>query len=255
MTQNEPYIPQSALVIFAHPDDIEFSCAGTVAHWVQSGARVAYVLVTSGDVGIAKADMTREQAGQIRENETVEAAKVVGVSDVTFLRVPDGMAENNMALRKRLVREIRRFRPEVVITGDPTLLFTSTGGVNHPDHRAVGAAAIDAVFPAAGQPHFYEELEQEGLKAHKVRKIFVSSRGEGSEAVDISSTLELKIEALMKHHSQVGHMSELPNYMRDRAARRAEATPYDFAEIFRLVTVESDEKWAELQEKFPDLYK
>lgn len=253
------YIPKSAMAIFAHPDDIEFSCAGTVARWVKAGARVAYILVTSGDVGVArdgvaKEGLTRAEAAEIREAETRAAAEVVGVHDVTFFRVPDGMVENNLVLRKRIVRELRRFRPEVVITGDPTLLFTSNGGVNHPDHRAVGGAAIDAVFPASGQPHFFEELAEEGLFAHKVRKIYVASRGEGSEFVDITDTMDLKIEALLKHDSQVGHLPDLPKYLRERSAKGAEGTDYEYAEIFRLVTVESDEKWAELRAAHPELY-
>lgn len=247
------------MAIFAHPDDIEFSCAGTVAKWVKAGTRVAYIMVTSGDVGvardgIAKEGLTRAEAAEIREAETQAAAEVVGVHDVTFFRVPDGMVENNLVLRKRIVRELRRFRPEVVITGDPTLLFTSTGGINHPDHRAVGGAAIDAIFPASGQPHFFEELAEEGLQAHKVRKIYVASRGNGDEIVDISDTMDLKIEALLKHDSQVGHMPDLPKYLRERSAKVAEETPYEYVEIFRLVTVESDEKWQYLLDTFPDLY-
>lgn len=252
--QQPEYIPSSVMAIFAHPDDIEFSCAGTVARWVQAGARAAYVLVTSGDVGIATPGMTRTRAAEIREEETRAAAAVVGVTDVTFLRIPDGMVENNLVLRKRLVREIRRFRPEVVITGDPTLLFTPTGGVNHPDHRAVGGAAIDAIFPAAGQPHFFEELADEGLVAHKPRKIYVSSRGSGEEIVDITPTMDLKIEALLKHESQVGHMPDLPKYLRERSAKGAEGTDFEYVEIFRLVIVENDDKWNHLLETHPELY-
>src|SRR5689334_492447 len=104
------------MAIVAHPDDIEFGCAGTIARWVQQGCKVAYVLVTSGDVGIAKPGITRAEAAAIREAETIAAAKVVGVDNVIFLREPDGMVENTLSLRKRLVREMRIFRPEVVIT-------------------------------------------------------------------------------------------------------------------------------------------
>ena len=120
---NQTYIPARAMVIVAHPDDIEFGCAGTVARWVKEGAEVAYVLCTSGDVGIAEDGMTKTKAAEIREAEQTAAAKIIGVNDVVYLRAPDGMLENTMDLRKRLVREIRRFKPEVVMTLDPTVVW------------------------------------------------------------------------------------------------------------------------------------
>ena len=171
------YTPARVMVIMAHPDDIEFSCAGTVARWVKGGAEVSYVLVTSGDVGIADLSIRREDAMAIREQEQRAAADVIGVKEVVFFREPDGMVENTMDLRKRLVREIRRFRPEVVIVTDPTLLWAGDGYINHPDHRAVGAAAVDAIFPAAGQPHLFQELQLEGLEAHKPRKVYAMNWG------------------------------------------------------------------------------
>ncbi|MEM7127327.1 MAG: PIG-L deacetylase family protein [Chloroflexota bacterium] len=246
---NNIYTPESVLAVFAHPDDIEFGCAGTIARWVKDGARAAYVLVTSGDVGIAKPGMTKAEAAKIREAETLAAAEVVGVKDVTFFRVGDGMVENTMELRKRVVREIRRFQPEVVICGDPTLLFTPRGGINHPDHRAVGGAAVDAVFPAAGQPNLFEELEEEGLSAHKVRKVYISTWGEGSTFINISDTIDLKIEALKKHVSQVGEWAELETQMRNRAAERGKQVEMAYAESFRVLTIENDETWAKLLEK------
>ena len=116
------YIPESALVIVAHPDDIEFSCAGTIARWVQNGARIVYILCTSGEVGIAENGMTKDRATEIREAEQRAAANVIGVKEIVFLREPDGMLQPTLELRKKLVREIRRYRPEVVICGDPTIV-------------------------------------------------------------------------------------------------------------------------------------
>src|SRR5512135_549109 len=188
-SMNAFYTPESALVIVAHPDDIEFGCAGTVARWVKSGARVAYVLCTSGDVGIDQPGMTRERATEIREAETRAAAEIAGVSDVVFLREPDGLLQATLELRKRLVREIRRFRPEVVITGDPTVVWAGDDYINHPDHRAAALAAIDAVFPAAGQPNLFEELAAEGLRPHKVRKVYVAAFGQGNFFVNIDETI------------------------------------------------------------------
>jgi LmbE family N-acetylglucosaminyl deacetylase len=169
------YFPESVMAVVAHPDDIEFTCAGTVARWVKGGARAAYVLCTSGDAGIADPQLTRTQAAAIREAEALEAARRLNVADVTFLRYPDGLLEATLELRQKLVREIRRFRPEVVITGDPTLVWAGEDYINHPDHRAASLAAVEAVFPAAGQLHVFEELATEGLQPHKIRKLYCTN--------------------------------------------------------------------------------
>lgn len=242
---NGYYVPQKAMVIVAHPDDIEFSCAGTVARWVKDGAEVVYVLCTSGDVGIAEPGMTKEKAAKIREAEQLAAAQVVGVKDVIFLREPDGMLENTMALRKRLVREIRRFKPEVVICGDPTVVLARSDYINHPDHRAAAGAALDAVFPAAGQPNLFEELAQEGLTAHKVRKVYIISFGEGDYFVNITDTLDLKIEALRKHASQMGDWDPEPR-LKEWSAETAQGKEMTYAEAFKVVTLVSDEDFAKM---------
>jgi LmbE family N-acetylglucosaminyl deacetylase len=241
------YVPKSALVIVAHPDDIEFGCAGTVARWVQAGARVGYVLCTSGDVGIDTPGMTRERATEIREAETLAAAAVVGVKDVTFLREPDGMLEATMGLRKKLVREIRRFRPEVVVTGDPTIVWAGEDYINHPDHRAASLAAIDATFPAAGQPNLFEELEAEGLKAHKPRRVYVTMFGGGETFVNIEDTIALKVDALRAHKSQMKEWDPEP-MIREWAATAGKGKEMAYAETFRVVTLVSDDDWAKLVE-------
>lgn len=241
MTENENYCPDRVMAIFAHPDDIEFGCAGTIAKWVKGGAKSAYVLVTSGDVGIASPEMTRKKAAQIREKESLEAAKTVGVTDVTFFREPDCLVENNLELRKRMVRQIRRFKPEVVICGDPTIFFTPSGRINHPDHRAVATAVLDAVFPSAGQPNLFQDLEKEGLFAYKIRKVYVQSYGMGNTMVDISDTIDLKISALKKHKSQIESIPNISERMMERAAALAEGSSMAYAEKFRVITLESDE--------------
>jgi LmbE family N-acetylglucosaminyl deacetylase len=145
------YAPESAMAIVAHPDDIEYSCAGTLTRWAKAGSRISYVVCTSGEVGISESGMTKQNAALIRETEQRKAAEIAGAQEVIFLREPDGLLQPTLELRKKLVREIRRFRPEVVITGDPTIVWTGNEYINHPDHRAAASAALDATFPAAGQ--------------------------------------------------------------------------------------------------------
>jgi LmbE family N-acetylglucosaminyl deacetylase len=247
---NGHYVPKRAMAIFAHPDDIEFGCAGTLARWIKAGTEVVYVLCTSGDVGIADLSISRARAAEIREAEQLEAAAVLGVKEVVFLREPDGMLENTIGLRKRLVREIRRFRPEVVLTNDPTVVWARENYINHPDHRAAGTAAIDAVFPAAGQPHLFEELAEEGLRAHKVRKVYVTSFGQGDTFVNIGDTMELKIAALHKHASQFPKWDPAPRVL-EYSALMAKGKEMAYAEAFKVITLVSDEDFAQMTADAP----
>ncbi len=240
---NGIYSPKSAMAIYAHPDDIEFSCAGTLARWALAGARIVYVVCTSGDVGIAEPGMTREKAREIREAEQRAAAKIIGAEEVIFLREPDGILQPTLELRKKLVREIRRFRPEVVVTGDPTVVWGGDNYINHPDHRAAATAALDATFPAAGQPNLFEELAAEGLSAHKPRKVYVSTWYESNAFVNIGETIDIKIEALRAHASQMKDWDPEPR-IREWAGERAKGKEMAYAESFRIITLESDEDWA-----------
>lgn len=239
---NNFYIPESAMAIVAHPDDIEFSCAGTLARWAKAGTRISFVLCTSGDVGIAEAGMTRARATEIREAEERAAADLIGAEEVIFLREPDGMLQATLELRKRLVREIRRFKPEVVISGDPTIVWAGNDYINHPDHRAAALAAVDATFPAAGQPNLFEELEQEGITAYKPRKVYVTSWDTADLYVNIEETIDLKIASLRAHISQMKGWDPEPD-IRTWAAERAKGKEMAYAEGFRVVTLVSDEDW------------
>ncbi len=250
MSANGFYVPQRAMIIVAHPDDIEFSVAGTIARWTQAGTEVSYVLVTSGDVGIADTTLSREEARTIREDEQRQAADIVGVHDVVFLREPDGTVVNTLELRKKLVREIRRFRPEVLICQDPTIVFASEGYINHPDHRAVGQAALDAVFPAAGQPHVFEELAVEGLNAHKTRRVYVPTwrKEDANVYVNITDTVELKVQALLAHKSQMREimqqrkveLEQIRDWILNSSAERGKGKEMAYAESFRVITLEPD---------------
>jgi len=239
---NSFYTPESALVIVAHPDDIEFSCAGTIARWVQNGARIVYILCTSGEVGIAENGMTKDRATEIREAEQRAAAEVIGVNEIVFLREPDGMLQPTLELRKKLVREIRRHRPEVVICGDPTIVWAGNDYINHPDHRAAATAALDAVFPAAGQPNLFQELEEEAIFAFKPRKVYVTGWNQSDLYVNISGTIDSKIAALKAHKSQMRDWDPEPR-IKEWAAERAKGKEMLYAEGFRVVTLESDEDW------------
>ena len=242
------YIPESAMAIVAHPDDIEFSCSGTMARWARAGARICYVLCTSGDVGIADPGMTRGRATEIREAEARAAAEIAGVKDVVFLREPDGLLVATLDLRKKLVREIRRFKPEVVVTGDPTQVWSGSDYINHPDHRAAAQAALDATFPAAGQPNLFEDLADEGLTAHKPRKVYSNTWGPADVYVCIDDTIEVKIAALRAHVSQMGDWDPA-DMVRQWAADSAKGKEMLYAETYRVVTLVNDKDWEKTHPK------
>jgi LmbE family N-acetylglucosaminyl deacetylase len=239
---NHSYVPESAMAIVAHPDDIEFSCAGTLARWAKAGARISYVLCTSGDVGIDEQGMTRARATEIREAEQRQAAEIAGAAEVIFLREPDGLLQATLELRKKLVREIRRFKPEVVVCGDPTIVWAGNDYINHPDHRAAATAALDATFPAAGQPNLFEDLAEEGLTAHKPRKVFVTSWSGAEVYVNIEETIDTKIAALRAHKSQMREWDP-GDSVRQWAAESGQGKEMPYAEGYRVVTLVDDETW------------
>lgn len=246
MGNNNFYVPESAMAIVAHPDDIEFSCAGTLARWVKEGSRISYVLCTSGDVGIDEPGMTREKAIEIRESEQRLAANIVGAEEVIFVRERDGLLQATLDLRKKLVREIRRFRPEVVVCGDPTIVWAGNDYINHPDHRAAASAALDATFPAAGQPHLFEELAEEGLRAHKPRRVYVTSWDGADVFVNIEDTIDIKIEALRAHKSQMKDWDPEQS-IREWAAERGKGKEMAYAEGYRVVTLVDDQEWEKIK--------
>ena len=202
---SETYIPQRAMLIYAHPDDIEFSASGTAAIWAMQGSEVYYVVITDGNIGSHEEGMTVEKLIETRRSEQRAAAKTAGAKECIFMGYHDGLLQPTLELRKELVRLIRRYKPNAVVCGDPTNFFPSETRVNHPDHRAAGTAALDAAFPAAEMPLLYPELEAEGLSPHKVNYIYVSNpKDPANYFVDITDTMDLKIKALRQHVSQLG---------------------------------------------------
>lgn len=234
MTNNFPH-PERVLVIVAHPDDPEFGAAGTVAGWAAEGAEVTYVIVTDGSKGSAEKEMTREKLVALREEEQRKAADAVGVSRVVFLRQPDGEIENNDHLRELLVRQIRTYKPDVLVTHDPTSRIVGGAYLNHRDHRTVGDAALDAVFPLARDRLNYPEHEAEGLEPHKTLDVFLIFSDQPNYWVDISAHIEEKIASLQAHFSQVGDREEFPEMIRERARNSAIKVSFEYGEQFRRI--------------------
>jgi LmbE family N-acetylglucosaminyl deacetylase len=229
--------PERVLVVAAHPDDIEFGASGTVARWVSEGARVRYLLVTRGDKGSDDPGADIAALVELREREQRAAAAEIGVEAVDFLDEPDGQVEASLALRERITRAIRGFRPEVVMTHDPTVLFVNNEWVNHPDHRAVGQATVDAVFPTARDPLNFRRHLDEGLEPWKVAELYLWSTNEANQIVDIAATLDAKVAALGHHASQFRAFDEIARWVRRRSEELGERTGYRAAEGFRRVTL------------------
>ncbi|HEY6058062.1 MAG TPA: PIG-L family deacetylase, partial [Candidatus Limnocylindrales bacterium] len=177
--------------------------------------------------------------------EQRRAAGIVGYEGVTFLHQPDGSLANDLALREMLVREIRSFRPDAVLTQDPQTLFYKGGGVNHTDHRAAGQAAVDAVYPAARNPMAFPHLAREGLAAHRVRRLYLFWSEVADVRVDVSATIERKIAALAAHASQIHEPGRLEARIRSWAAEEGEPIAAAAAEAFRLVVIDEDEEAGE----------
>jgi LmbE family N-acetylglucosaminyl deacetylase len=196
---SKEFFPSSAMAIVAHPDDIEFGCAGTVAKWTRHGVKVVYVVVTSGNIGTHDPVFTSDTLAAQREKEQRAAAAACGVYEVEFLRYHDGEVMPTLELRKDLVRMLRKHKPEVVFSMDPTAFLTSSDYINHPDHRAVAIATVDAIAPVASMPLMYPELGE----PHRVREVWIQWTDKPDTWVDISETLDAKMNALRQHKSQV----------------------------------------------------
>src|SRR5207237_4817552 len=192
----------SAMVLVAHPDDADFMCGGSVARWVEEGCEVHYVVVTDGSAGSNEPGVTREQMREIRAREQHAAAGVLGVKSVTFLGEIDGTLEVNLDTRRKVCREVRRLRPEVLVAPDPSLLWRARY-VNHSDHKAAGTLALTAVMPDAPSRPMFPELLDEGLEPFEIPNLWLSS-SEPDTYVDVTDTIERQIEALAQHVSQKG---------------------------------------------------
>lgn len=229
------------MVIVAHPDDADFGPAATAARWIDAGSQGWLVCCTSGDQGGEDPDADPLELAALREAEQRTAADIVGYAGVSFLHQPDGALANDLALRELLVREIRIFRPDAVLATDPETLFYRDGGVNHADHRAAGLAAVDAVYPAARNPMAFPGLASSGLAAHKVRRLYLFWSERSNTWLDVTATLERRIEALGAHGSQIHDLDGVAGRIRKWAAEEGATIGAPAAEALRLVVIDDDE--------------
>jgi LmbE family N-acetylglucosaminyl deacetylase len=230
---------QRVLVIFAHPDDPEFMVGGTIARWAREGANITYVIITDGSGGSNDPTMERDSLISLRHREQRAACDTAGVKDLLFLGYQDGALQPTLELRRDLTRIIRRYRPTIVMCGDPTAWFYGGGYINHPDHRAAATAAIEAVFPSAETRPIFRELLDEGLEPHKVHQLWITGSSHNDMWVDISADIETKIEALRHHKSQV----EVGDggFIRKWAAEDGAKVGMQYAETFKVMKLHSEE--------------
>src|SRR5947207_2110616 len=221
------------LCIAAHPDDLEFTVSGSVARWTSEGRDVTFCLVTTGGAGTNEHTPSSEGLLPIRERESREAARILGVTEVIFLGYQDGVVEPTIALRRDLTSVIRRCRPDVVVCGDPTVRYYGNEYLNHPDHRAVASAALDAVFPSAETCGIFSDLLTEGLEPHKVKEVLIHGAVPPDTWVDIGETLETKCAALKAHVSQVGKGEWVEPLLREWAERDGKSAGVTHAEGYR----------------------
>lgn len=223
MTTEQAQPVQRILVIAAHPDDVDFGCAGTIATWTDAGLEVSYCIATNGDAGGFDPAVPRSAIAGIRQDEQRKAAAAVGVTDVEFLGYPDGQLVVSIALRRDIARAIRRARPDRVVVQSPQRDLRNIYG-SHPDHQAAGEAALCAIYPDARNPYAHPELLAEGLEAHTVSEVWVASFNDRADHyVDITDTFHRKIAALRAHASQTAHMTNLEERIRSWGALQAKA--------------------------------
>ena len=226
--------PAQVMVVTPHPDDAEYGVAGTVARWTSDGKEVVYVVCTNGEKGTSDANMKPGKLVRIREEEQTAAARLLGVREVIFLGHPDQGLEDTPEFRKELVRLIRMYRPETVVTADPYRRY-----VWHRDHRITGQVTLDAVFPYARDHLSYPDLMKEGFHPHKVREILFWASEDVNYRSNITATFHLKLAALRCHKSQVGHIptQELEERLRQRHKTLAEGEDFHLAEAFHRVEI------------------
>jgi LmbE family N-acetylglucosaminyl deacetylase len=238
MTDRDPKAP--ALAVFAHPDDAEISAGGTLARWCDEGREVHLLVLTNGDRGSDDPARDRAELARTREVETGEAAKVLGLSGWSVLGVHDGELENTLEVRAQVARTVRQIRPGIVLTCDPTAWFFGGNYFNHADHRTAGATALDAVFPGAGNPHFFAEQLNDGLSVWSVPEVWLGWTTEPNHHQDITGFMDRKLRALAAHKSQVegGMLGFFEKWLPAEAEESGKLIGVQHAESFRVLNLE-----------------
>jgi LmbE family N-acetylglucosaminyl deacetylase len=242
MSDNE-YLPKKVMSIHAHPDDQEFTVAGTLAKWAATGCEVTSVVITSGDAGSndpAHDASYKPELARLREGEQNAANDLIGIKQTLYLHYPDGELEPTLALRKELTKLIRTHKPDVVVTGDPQAVFYGNGYINHPDHRAAAQAATYAVFPSAGSRLLFAELLKEGFEPHNVKRLYLHGPEKPDTWVDITGTIDTKLAALKKHISQLGDWDP-EKMIREWAAEEGKEKGMEYAEAYKVMILENEE--------------
>lgn len=234
-----PHDPQRVMVVVAHPDDIEFGCAGSVAKWTAQGVDVIYVMLTDGAAGSNEVGVNPYELARLREEEQAAAAAKVGVSHIIYLRHRDGALEPTIELRREVTRLIRKYKPDRVVAQDPSTIFVEDRYINHPDHRAAGEIATYAVFPSAESRLAFPELLEEGLEPHRVLDLWLHLTLEANHFEDITETIDKKLDALREHRSQLG--DEAIEFVRERCERQGEQIGVRYAEGFRVMRINDPE--------------
>lgn len=236
------FLPSTAMSIHAHPDDQEFTVAGTLARWARAGCRVISVVITSGEAGSNDADKNasyKPVLARLREAEQMAANRILGVAETIFLHYPDGELEPTLQLRKDLTRLIRLHKPQALVIGDPQAVFYGSGYINHPDHRAAAQAALYAAFPSAGTRLIFTDLLEAGCEPFNVKRIYIHGVEKPDTWVDIGETVGLKIEALRQHRSQLGEWDP-EEMIREWAQEEGKGADLEYAEAFKVMILEED---------------
>lgn len=226
---------KTIMVIGAHPDDNDFMCGATIARAVKEGAKVIYLVATSGQRGGSDENITPEELGETRKSEQREAAAALGVLSVHFLDYNDGELKPDIELKEKLVRFIRQYRPDFVFTSNPShYYYKEYGFINHSDHRAIGEATLDAVYPLARDRLSFPEHKKDNLLPHKAKELFLASflKEDANYFIDVTGYLDIKIRALSLHKSQIRDVKALEKRMKERAVEFGKTAGFEFAESF-----------------------
>ncbi|MGH7142370.1 MAG: PIG-L deacetylase family protein [Candidatus Saccharimonadales bacterium] len=229
------FSPKVVLAIAAHPDDVDFGFSGSIAKWAKSGSKVYYLLITDGSKGTEDRTITAATLIKKREAEQRVAAKLLGARDVFFLGYPDSELEMSLALKKEVTRYIRKLKPDTVLGMDPSMIYSTSRGsgfINHSDHRVAGQVMLDAVFPLARDHLTFPDLLAEGLEPHKVSTVLMVNFEKNDFAVDISDTIDKKLEALALHTSQMPDIDAVKDRIRSWSKIAGKKYGYDYAEAF-----------------------